>query len=818
MTKPIEHKGSPERFPGRLLPEQLVRRSDLSLFDFDTTDEITSRSSVVGQERAVEAIRFGLGIERAGYNLFVLGDSGAGRRALVAQFLDDAAAGRPVPHDWCYVENFSDGRRPRAMPLPAGYGRKLQQDMESLMRHLETALPIAFESEEYQMQQHAIKEQAKENQEERIQEIQAKAREQGLDLLRTPMGYAFAPIKEGKVLSPEAVNQLPREEQEELAAVAERLQEELLKVMRGMPRQMRQIQDKVQQLNRDVARFAVADLIDELKVKYGSLPDVVTYLDGVEEDIVDHVNLFIKQETDGEGQETPSPGILDGSSLRRYKVNVLIDLGDATCAPVIYEGNPSYSNLIGRIEHVARMGTLVTDFSLIRPGGLHRANGGYLVLDAGKVLRQPFAWDALKRVLHSREIRIEGPADNLGMVSTVSLEPEPIPADLKVILVGDRQLYYLLDSLDPEFRELFKVEVDVDETLPRTGESERGFAELVASIVKRESLRPVDREGMGRVVEHSARLASDAERLSTHLQLITDLLHEADYWAGRAPSDIISREHIEHAIRGQERRADRIREHVMDAIKRETIYISTAGEQIGQINGLAVMQIGGFSFGKPNRITARVRLGSGKIIDIERETELGGPLHSKGILILTGFISGRYVRDKPLSLSASLVFEQSYGMVDGDSASVAELVALLSAIAEVPVWQHFAVTGSVNQHGEVQPIGGVNEKIEGYFDLCASRGLTGQQGVIIPASNVKHLMLREDVIDAVREGKFSVHAIRTVDEAVELLTGRTAGERGADGNWPPDTVNGRVEARLATFAELRQSLPPSSNGTEKAAQ
>ncbi len=806
-TLQTTHDEGPEfRSPIRTLaPEQLYKRCDPDVFEFETTAQIEPRKLVIGQERAIEAVRFGIGIEREGYNLFVLGDSGAGRRALVSQHVGGAAKARPVPTDWCYVDQFSNSRMPRALELPAGRGKELQQDMEHLVRHLQTGVPVAFESEEYQMQQQAIREQAKESQEEDIRRIREKARGQGLDLLRTPMGYAFAPVKDGEVLSPDAVNELPREEQERLANIAEELQNELLKAMRGLPRQTRIVQDRIHQLNRAVARFAVNDLIGDMKSKYEAVPAVVSYLDEVEEDIVENIESFLKGASEAEGEQPVSMGPVDGASLRRYGVNVLVDNSELQHAPVVYEDNPTYPNLIGRIEYLAQMGTLVTDFNLIRPGALHRANGGYLVLDAGKVLRQPFAWETLKRVLHAREIRIEGPAESMGIVSTVTLEPEPIPVALKVVLVGDRSLYYLLDSVDPEFRELFKVMVDVDETLRRTESSQVEFAGLIASIVHREALRPVDRTGVARMVEQSARLAEDGERLSIHRQLITDLLHEADYWAAREEAAEIGAAHVERAILTQERRADRIRERVMDSIQRETVFISTEGSRVGQVNGLAVMQIGGFSFGKPNRISARVRLGNGRILDIERETELGGPLHSKGVLILNGFISGRYALEKPLSVAASLVFEQSYGMVDGDSASVAELVALLSALSDVPILQSLAVTGSVNQHGDVQPIGGANQKIEGFFDVCALRGLTGSQGVLVPASNVKHLMLREDVVESVKAGRFAVYPVRTIDEAVELLTGRVAGTRGEDGRYPEDSVNGLVEAKLEAFADRRIS-------------
>jgi len=487
-------------------------------------------------------------------------------------------------------------------------------------------------------------------------------------------------------------------------------------------------------------------------------------------------------------------------------VNVLVDHSESKGAPVVYEDHPTYNNLIGRIEHIAHMGALVTDFNLIKPGALHRANGGYLILDARQLLLQPYAWDGLKRALRSREVRIESLSQVLSLVSTVSLEPEPIPLDVKVVLIGERLLYYLLYQLDPDFGELFKVEADFNEEIPRTPENNLLYARLIGTIARKEGLRPFDRGAVARVIEHSARMADDAEKLSIHLLSTADLLREADYWAGVAGNGVVTADDVQRAIDAQIHRADRLRELVQEEIKRGTILIDTTGERVGQVNGLSVIQLGNFAFGRPNRITARVRLGKGEVVDIEREVELGGPIHSKGVLILSGFLGARYAAERPLSLSASLVFEQSYSGVEGDSASLAELCALLSSLAEVPIRQSLAVTGSVNQHGEVQAIGGVNEKIEGFFDVCKTRGLTGEQGVIIPATNVQHLMLRQDVIEAVKAGQFHIYPVQTVDQGIELLTGIPAGERDEEGNFPEGSINQLVEARLIELAEKQRAF------------
>jgi lon-related putative ATP-dependent protease len=487
-------------------------------------------------------------------------------------------------------------------------------------------------------------------------------------------------------------------------------------------------------------------------------------------------------------------------------VNVLIDHSDEQHAPVVYENHPSYDNLLGRIENIAEMGTLVTDFNLIRPGALHKANGGYLILNARKLLMSPYSWEALKRVLQSRQIRIESIGQALGLVSTVSLNPEPIPLDVKVVLLGDRFIYYLLCHYDPDFLELFKVAADFDDAFSRAPESQQQYAKLIGSIASKEKMRHFDKGAVMRLIEHSSRIAGDVEKLSTQVGQLADLLREADYCAARAGRSVVTRSDVQCSIDAHVRRSDRVRERLQEATLRNTIYIDTGGSKVGQVNGLSVMQLNGFAFGHPSRITARIRLGKGEVINIEREVELSGPIHSKGVLILAGFLGGRYAADYPLSLSASLVFEQSYSGVEGDSASSTELYALLSAIAELPIKQSLAVTGSVNQQGEVQPIGGVNEKIEGFFDLCKARGLTGEQGVLIPASNVKNLMLRQDVVAAVSAGQFHIYPVDTIDQGIELLTGIEGGERNEDGDYPYGTVNHLVQRRLHEMAKKQFEL------------
>jgi lon-related putative ATP-dependent protease len=799
-----------------LSADQLCRTCDGSQFDFETTAELEDLDEIIGQERAVGAVQFGIGIRREGYNLFALGPSGTGKRTTIGQFLDRKAAAEPVPSDWCYVNNFEQAHKPRALRLPPGQAIVLRKDMEQSIEELRTTIPAAFESEDYRTRRQEAQEEFKERQEQAFNELQNHARERSIALIRTPAGLAVAPLKEGEVMSPDEFQKLPDEErkrfEKDIAEVQERLQEALPQARQWE----REAREKVKELDRQVATFAVGGMMDELREKYAELPDVVDYLNAVQQDVVENVDEFRKPDEAPQAMDIPlPPSMTSAPLLRRYQVNVLGDHSQSRGAPVVYESNPTYNNLIGRIEQIAQMGALLTDFNLIKPGALHRANGGYLILDARQLLLQPYAWEGLKRALRSREVSIESLGQALSLISTVSLAPEPIPLDVKVVLIGDRMLYYALVQLDPDFGELFKVEADFSDEMERTPENNLLYARLVATMARGEDLRPFDRGAVARVVERSARMAGDASKLSVHLLSIADLLREADYWASVAGNGVVTADDVQRAIDTQIHRADRVRERVHDRIQRGTILIDTSGERVGQVNGLSVIGLGNFAFGQPSRITARVRIGGGKVVDIEREVELGGPIHSKGVLILSSFLGARYAAEHPLSLSASLVFEQSYGGVEGDSASMAELCALLSALARVPIKQSFAMTGSVNQHGEAQPIGGVNEKIEGFFDVCKARGLTGEHGVIIPTSNVQHLMLRRDVVEAVEAGQFHIYPMRTVDEAIELLTGIPAGERDAEGNFPEGSINQLVEARLVELAEKQRAFSAPAKGAEE---
>ncbi len=780
-----------------LAPEALRRRSGPEELRFDTTDELEPLEQAIGQDRALEATRFGLTMKSDGWNLFVIGSPGVGRRTLLRRFIEDRAASAQVPQDICYVQRFDRPEQPRALLLPAGRGRALRKDLERLVAELRTVLPQAFEADEFRGKKQAIEQSEKEAHEGRLEALKASAESRGLVVAATPVGFAIAPAKGDEILPPNEFEALPEAERDRLTVAMDATRKELTQLLDEVPRWQKRVRDQVRELARETATTAVEHVMEELRALWSDEPSVLAHLDALEHDVLDNADDFLKPPEQGAEARAL------GQPERRYQVNVLVDNAETTGAPVVSEDHATHANLIGRVEHQQLLGALVTDFHLLKPGALHRANGGYLLLDARDVLTQAFSWDALKRALRSRELRVESPAQSLGLVSTVTVEPEVVPLDVKVVLFGEPSLFELLDRVDPDLRLLFKVIVDFEDEIPRTPDNCLLYARLLASLARKEELPPLARSAVARLVEASARHAGDASKLSTHVIEAFDLVREAALSARQRGAAHVEAEDVDRAVRGQESRSGRVRERLLERTVEGTMLIDTAGERVGQVNGLSVIEIGRVSFGRPMRITAKVRLGRGDVIDVEREVELGGPLHSKGVLILSSFLAARYAPEHPLSLSATLVFEQSYGMVEGDSASLAELCALLSALSDVPIRQGWAMTGSVNQHGEAQPIGGANEKIEGFFDLCAARGLTGDQGVILPESNVRHLMLRDDVVDAVRAGRFRIVPVSTVDEAIELLTGVEAGERGAGGRFAEGSLNAKVEARLVALATRR---------------
>jgi lon-related putative ATP-dependent protease len=785
-----------------LSPDRLRRAVDFATLPFSSTADLEAVDSFIGQNRAFSAVHFGSSITKPGFNLFAIGSMGARMQRSIETMLHSTAANKAPPSDWVYVNNFAAPHRPIALRLPNGEAFRFRAAIHELIDDLKSALPAAFASEGYQKRRGALDESFQKKQGEAFSELRGKAEAAQLIIVRTPVGFALAPAKDGDVVSPDEFNSWDEERRQKVQKSIELLEAELEHIVRQFPSWDKARREAMRNLNRETVDLAIGHLIQEVKAALIDLPQVIQHLDAVQTDLIENFGMFL---TKGEGDSTAVMNINPGELFERYEVNIFISkTSDSSGAPIVYELNPTLGNLTGRIEYHSIQGALVTNFQLIKAGAIHRANGGYLLLDARNLLTEPFSWTALKRILKRGEIVIEDVNRFLGLTSTVTLEPDPIPLDLKVVLFGDRLLYYMLSSLDTELSEHFKVLADFEDDFDRSPENENILARLVASVAQGDGLRPLERDAVALVIEHASRLAGHSSKLTLLVDRLRDLIVEADFRAAEIGHTAVSRLDIQQALDEQVRRASRLRDRTHEAILQNVALIDTQGTHVGQINGLSVMELGGFSFGQPSRITCRVRPGSGHVVDIEREAKLGGPIHSKGVLILSGFLAGRYALDAPMSLYASLVFEQSYGGVEGDSASSAELYALLSALAEIPLRQDLAVTGSVNQHGEIQAIGGVNEKIEGFFDLCNARGLTGTQGVAIPKTNVQHLMLRQDIVDASAAGRFAIYPIGTIDEGIALMTGRQAGERSEHGAYPPGTINFMVEQRLLSFANIRQ--------------
>jgi lon-related putative ATP-dependent protease len=792
--------------PAPLPADRLVRRCSFDPAAFQTTADLAGLDRIVGQDRAREAVRFAIGVASPGYNLFVLGSPGLGKRTLVREVLEARARNEPPPDDWVHVNNFRQPHRPWSVRLPHGMGVRLKTDMARTIEDLRAAVPSLFESDEYRNRAEHIGAGTVEHQDAGFQALGAESAGQGIGLLRTPSGFSLAPVKDGEVIAPDDYRKLPEAERDRIDAALADLQVKLQKTIRHAQQLQQEGRARLRELGREMTRSVVEMLLDPLRHTYGEVPRIGEYLAAMQDDILENVDLF-RRTADGEGgNELMRFATAEAAPFTRFEVNVIVgDHDDGAGAPVVVEDNPTHPNLIGRIEFVARFGTLATDFSQIRGGALHRANGGYLLVDAYKLLTQPFAWDAVKRALSGGELKPESAGQSLGLVSTVAIEPEPIPLRLKMVLFGERELYYLLSQFDPDFEELFKVAADFGDDVERTPDTEMEFARMIATQARRESLPPFDRAAVARVIEQTARWTGDAERLSAHIEGLGDLMREAAFRCVDAGGGIVGERDVQAAIDARIRRSNRIPERLREMMLRGELLLDTSGARIGQINGLSVGAVGQHAFGFPVRITATARIGDGDVTDIQREVQLSGPIHAKGVMILAAFLADRYSAERPHAVSASLVFEQTYGEVDGDSASVAEACALLSAIGGFPVKQCWAITGSMNQHGVVQPIGGVNDKIEGYFDICARRGLDGEHGVIIPSTNVAHLMLREDVVAAVAAGKFRIHAVSTIDEALALLTGLPAGEPNADGLYPEGSANYRVASRLMEFSLMRQA-------------
>ncbi len=790
---------------------QLYSTCDLDFLSFDTTKDLEDLNQPLGQEQAINAINFGISVDSYGYNLFCIGPEGTGKASLVRQILGKAAKKRKTPNDWCYVYNFKTPYKPLAIRMSAGKAKLFAKAVDKLIAEIRVALPAVFDGDEYKTQLKAIEDAFREQKTKYFDDIQKHTTGKNVSVLRMPVGLVVAPTKDGDVLSPEAFEKLSEEEQQEVLAELNAAQEELENAVHDIPKWEKEQREQIEQLNEKFASLAIKHLIDDLKRKYRRNKSVTAFLRNMYDDIIENVDLFLEDEeelpqTQGNEEEQLLPIVpkqkKDGA-LRRYKVNVLIDHTDHVGAPLIFLDHPILTNLIGRIDRQQQYGALITDFNMIKAGALHEANGGFLVIEAKDLLNQQSSWEALKRALKSKKITMDPPSSD-GMMTTI-LEPEAIPLNVKVVLLGEPDLYYMLAENDPDFMELFKVEANFFPYMEKTQENISKYARLIATQARRNKLRPLQKEAVARLIEHASRLAEDSQKLTAHIASISDLIREANYCAltdGKSP--VITRSHVDQAIISKIKRSDRIQERMTEQIKRGSVLIDTDGAVVGQINGLAVFEFGQISFGKPSRITCLARMGSGEIIDIEREVDLGGPLHTKGVLILSSFLASRFSQNAPLSMEATLVFEQSYGEIDGDSASSTELYALLSALSDVPIKQNLAVTGSVNQFGQIQAIGGVNEKIEGFFDICRMRGLTGTQGVLIPKTNVVNLMLRQDVVEACKSGMFHIYPVSTIDEGIEILTGLPAGERDKNGNYPENSINGKVQRKLRQY--LSQNL------------
>ena len=790
--------------PTPLRSDELYKCCDTKVFGFETTDDIPELTETIGQHRALNAIDFGLNLDSKGFNIYVLGENGTGKTATIKSILSKKAAAEAVPQDWCYVYNFRDPDIPLAFSLQPGTAVVFHKDKEELIKILKVEIPKIFESKEYERQKNKILEEFQKRQKELFSGLEEEAQGKGFSIRKTVSGLMIVPIKKNsEPLTEEEYEALDEQTRAKIDEMGKGLQERLNDVVRDVREGEKTVKNALAKLERDAALSAVGHFMEEAKTKYSGHEKISSYLADVTEDILEHLDDFKVQE-----EQTPPLPFMKMQktepTFTRYTVNVLVNNRDTKGAPCVFESNPTYFNLFGRLEYKFQYGVATTDFSMIKSGSLHKANGGYIVVNALDLLRNMFSYEALKRALRNRELKIEDIWEQYRPISTATLRPEAIPMNVKVILIGVPYIYYLLYGLDEEYRELFKVKADFDSRMDKTQDAVQMYAAFVASRCKQEKFMPFDRSGVGKIVEYGSRLAEHQEKLSSKFSDISDLIKEAHYWAKKADSRIVRSEHVETALRERTYRSNRIEERMQDMTVEGTLIIETSGSRVGQINGLAVLDMGDYRFGKPSRITAKTFAGRGGVINIERETKMSGKIHEKAILIISHYIGSTYARKKPISFSASITFEQLYEMIEGDSASCAELYVLLSSLADIPLRQNMAVTGSMDQNGEVQPIGGVNEKIEGFFDLCRIRGLDGTQGVVIPRKNVRHLMVKQEVVDAVTEGKFFIYPIDRVEEGIEIFTGMPAGERGEDGTYPEGTVNCLVARRLEELSAAQK--------------
>ncbi len=786
----------------KLSPEKISYFCDPSQFKFESTAELKPLEEVIGQDRAVAAIDFGVEIKHYGYNIFALGPVGAGKTSTIREAVEKRARQMPVPDDWCYVFNFSNPDEPKSLRLPAGMGKLLKKSMEKMIASLKQEIPSKVSSKEYLQSKNDIIEESRKQQNKILRDFDEKIKKQGFSLVKSDTGLALTPFQNNEALSPEQFQKLSVEEKEAIEQKGAELQRQLNDELQNVQHLEQNINSQVTEFHRNVIKRILDGPFKSILSQFQDQPKVENYLRDVEHDLLEHSEHFIRSEN-ADAEEKPVQQFSDPNefSFTRYTVNLIVDNSNTVGAPVILETNPTYFNLIGRIERISQMGILVTNFNLIKAGALHRANGGFLIIEAIQLFQSALVWQALKRALKSKSIVIAEPGEESTYISIKSLEPEPIPLDVKIVLIGNYRIYYALLNGDEEFRKLFKVKADFNTDMPRNRKNVLNYARFISNRCEAEGLMHLNPGAVSCVVEYGVQLTSDQTKLSTRFADIYDLLIEANYWAVKNKRKLISREDVKAAIRAKNFRLNKYEVQVRKIIDEQTIAIHTLEKKVGQVNGLAVINIGDYVFGRPTRISARTYPGHNGVIAIDHEAKMSGPIHNKGVLIFSGYLNGNFGSKNQLSLSASITFEQSYEAIDGDSASSTELYVLLSSLANIPIKQGIAVTGSVNQLGEIQAIGGVSKKIEGFFEICNSQGLTGEQGVIIPRANVKNLVCNDRVVEAVKSGKFHIYVVSTVEQGIEILTGVRAGRRTKNGEFPRGTVFRAVEDRLREMAE-----------------
>jgi len=792
---------------------------DENVFDFETTASISPLDVMIGQKRAVKAVEFGLCAKNQGYNIFISGLVGTGKITYAKAAVAKVAATRSAPGDWCYVNNFKNNSQPIALRLPNGKGHVFCEDIEELIEDIKTEVGKIFSSDDYEESKNSIIKIFQERRSALIDSFNDKAEECGIMPQWSTTGFIGVPMADGKAIPPEEFQKLDKEEKEKIEKKIVMVHEKAMEVVRRMQELERQMREEIRILDGKVGLFAAGSLIEEVKERYSEHAEVVEYLEAIKQDAVKNINDF-KANTGDEEQNNPFAFLKKNTqeSVRdKYKVNLLVDNRELTGAPIIVESNPTYYNLVGRVEYETHMGMMSTDFAMIKAGALHKANGGYLILNARDVLTNLGAWEALKRILKTQKLFVENLSEQYGMTAMATLKPKPVPIDVKVILVGNPYLYYLMYNHDEEFGKLFKIHADFDTQVESNTDNIQKMARFISSTVKSKNLKHFDRSGVAKMVEYSCRLAGSQKKLTTRFSEVVKILCEADIWATMDNSEIITGEHVKQAILEKNYRSNKHEEHLQEMFADGKLMIDTTGRKVGQVNGLAVMSVGEYMFGKPSRITVNTYMGKGGILNIERETKMSGTSHSKGVLILSGYIGQKYAQERPLALAASITFEQLYGGIDGDSASSTELYALLSSLSGIPIKQYIAMTGSVNQKGEIQPIGGVTEKIEGFFNVCKIKGLTGEQGVMIPEQNVDELALNDEVIEAIRQGQFHIYTAQTIDQGIEILTDIPAGECQADGTYPVGSIHYLVNKQLQEytdrFVKLSKSADESKNNS-----